>query len=113
MAQRSLPASQTTSDRLGNRSCVLGTKLVCQPISPVSTLGFVDARHAGFLFSLEPARALSNMRLDPSLVRPVLRATVQGRRADKKLARGEVPPLLLKIDGFVGLETAFAFKNGA
>ena len=39
--------------------------------------------------------------------------TVQGRRADKKLARGEVPPLLLKIDGVVGLETAFAFLKMA
>ena len=38
---------------------------------------------------------------------------VQGRRADKKLARGEVPPLLLKIDGVVGLETAFAFLKMA
>ena len=39
--------------------------------------------------------------------------TVQGRRANKKLARGEVPPLLLKIDGVVGLETAFAFLKMA
>ena len=38
---------------------------------------------------------------------------LQGRRADKKLARGEVLPLLLKIDGFVGLETAFAFLKMA
>ena len=38
---------------------------------------------------------------------------IQGRRADKKLARGEVPPLLLKIDGVVGLETAFAFLKMA
>lgn len=38
---------------------------------------------------------------------------LQGRRADKKLARGEVPPLLLKIDGVVGLETAFAFLKMA
>jgi hypothetical protein len=35
-----------------------------------------------------------------------LRTLIQGERADKKLARGEVPPLLLKIDGVVGLETA-------
>ena len=34
---------------------------------------------------------------------------VQGKRADKKLARGEVPPLVLKIEGVVGPETAFAF----
>ena len=38
---------------------------------------------------------------------------VQGKRANKKLARGEVPPLLLKIDGIVGLETAFAFLKMA
>ena len=38
---------------------------------------------------------------------------LQGRRANKKLARGEVPPLLLKIDGVVGLETAFAFLKMA
>ena len=38
---------------------------------------------------------------------------VQGRRANKKLARGEVPPLLLKIDAVVGLETAFAFLKMA
>jgi len=38
---------------------------------------------------------------------------IQGKRADKKLARGEVPPLLLKIDGVVGLETAFAFLKMA
>ena len=31
----------------------------------------------------------------------------------KKLARGEVPPLLLKIDAVVGLETAFAFLKMA
>jgi len=35
--------------------------------------------------------------------------SVQGKRADKKLARGEVPPLVLKIEGVVGPETAFAF----
>ena len=35
--------------------------------------------------------------------------TLQGKRADKKLARGEVPPLVLKIEGVVGPETAFAF----
>ena len=40
-------------------------------------------------------------------------ALLQGRRANKKLARGEVPPLLLKIDGIVGLETAFAFLKMA
>ena len=36
---------------------------------------------------------------------------IQGtrRRANKKLARGEVPPLVLKIEGVVGPETAFAF----
>ena len=39
--------------------------------------------------------------------------TVQGKRADKKLARGKVPPLLLKIDVVVGLETAFAFLKMA
>ena len=38
---------------------------------------------------------------------------LQGRRANKKLARGEVPPLLLKIDAVVGLETAFAFLKMA
>ena len=38
---------------------------------------------------------------------------LQGKRANKKLARGEVPPLLLKIDGVVGLETAFAFLKMA
>ena len=42
-----------------------------------------------------------------------LRNLVQGRRANKKLARGEVPPLLLKIDAVVGLETAFAFLKMA
>ena len=38
---------------------------------------------------------------------------LQGKRANKKLARGEVPPLLLKIDGVIGLETAFAFLKMA
>ena len=44
-------------------------------------------------------------------VRPDFPPTVdlQGKRADKKLARGEVPPLVLKIEGVVGPETAFAF----
>ena len=35
--------------------------------------------------------------------------TVQGRRAVKKLAQGDVPPLLLKMEGVIGPETAFAF----
>ena len=38
---------------------------------------------------------------------------LQGKRANKKLARGEVPPLLLKIDGVIGLKTAFAFLKMA
>ena len=61
------------------------------------------------------------MLVDPvGVVRAVLRlqlvlfvANVQGRRANKKLARGEVPPLLLKIDVVIGLETAFAFLKMA
>jgi len=44
---------------------------------------------------------------------PTRMKLIQGKRANKKLARGEVPPLLLKIDGVVGLETAFAFLKMA
>ena len=51
------------------------------------------------------ARTLSPFYFEPFANHP----HVQGQRPDKKLDQGEVPPLLLKIDGIVGLETAFAF----
>ena len=54
-----------------------------------------------------------NLELNPRKFVSDFHPTVQGKRADKKLARGEVPPLLLKIDGVVGLETAFAFLKMA
>ena len=50
------------------------------------------------------------VRIDGGGQRPLPVAYVQGKRPDKKLARGGVLPLLLKIDGIVGLETAFALK---
>ena len=34
---------------------------------------------------------------------------LQGKRVDKKLARGEVPPLILKKGHVAGPKTAFAF----
>ena len=64
--------------------------------------------------SQQPIRSAIRARVSISTCTVHVHVTrLQGKRPDKKLARREVPPLLLKIDGIVGLKTAFAFLKMA